>query len=259
MNSHSKLDSQSNCPDSQAPIPPSVPALNLSGVRLNLGRAGSDRVVFELDSLEAPMGMKMALTGPSGCGKSTLLNLVSGLKRPDSGEVFVVGEPVHRLSGSKADAFRGQRLGFIHQNFHLLSPFTALENVLIGMQFGRKISRSERTDRAEALLKRVGLSQKAQVRVSNLSVGERQRVAVARAVANRPSLLLADEPTGSLDPETSEEVFQLILEICEDEGCALLFVTHDHQLADRLPDRFDCQGLVRHIRLKEAQAQTASR
>ena len=203
MSSHSKLDSQSDRPDSS--VSTTAPALKLSGVKLNLGRAGADRVVFELDSLEAPMGMRMALTGPSGCGKSTLLNLVSGLKRPDSGEVFVVGEPVHRLSGSKADAFRGQRLGFVHQNFHLLSPFTALENVLIGMQFGRKISRSERTDRAEALLKRVGLSQKAQVRVSNLSVGERQRVAVARAEANRPALLLADEPTGNLDSATGSE------------------------------------------------------
>lgn len=222
------------------------PALALSQVRLVLGFAGAERVVFDLDRLELGSESRMALTGPSGCGKSTLLNLVAGLKKPDSGEVCVVGERVDQMSGSQADAFRGRRLGFIHQNFHLLQPFTALENILLGMRFGRKLSKSERVARAESLLQRVGLSHKSHSRVSHLSNGERQRVAVARAVANRPALLLADEPTGSLDPQTSEEVFELIQEICDQEKCALLFVTHDMNLAQSLPERFDCQGLVRH-------------
>lgn len=232
--------------DSTSSSESGVSALLLSQVRLVLGFAGAERVVFELEHLQVGAESRMALTGPSGCGKSTLLNLVAGLKKPDSGEVCVVGERVDQMSGSHADAFRGRRLGFIHQNFHLLQPFTALENILLGMRFGRTLSKSERVARAEFLLQRVGLSHKSHSRVSHLSNGERQRVAVARAVANRPALLLADEPTGSLDPQTSEEVFQLIQEICDQEKCALLFVTHDMNLAQSLPERFDCQGLVRH-------------
>lgn len=213
---------------------------------------GGAAVVFRLDQFDLAAGETAALTGPSGCGKSTFLNIVSGLIRPDEGKVSVNGVEVTRLSHSAMDRFRGLNLGFIFQTFNLLPSFTALENVMVGMRFGRGIPVGERRARAEELLARVRLSHRAHAKPEKLSVGERQRVAIARAVANRPPLLLADEPTGSLDPTTGEEVFHLLLEICREENCAMLFVTHDLDLAARLGRQFDCRGLVTHGTVKVA-------
>ena len=221
-------------------------ALDGRGVRLTLGHSGTERVVFHLPELQLKAGERLALTGPSGCGKSTLLHLVSGLLRPDEGTLRVLGTDPFSLSQPALDRFRGRNLGFIFQTFQLLGAFSALENVRLGLRFGRGLPRGEQRARAEALLQRVGLERRLHVRPHRLSVGERQRVAIARALANRPRLLLADEPTGSLDPSTGEAVFTLLNEVCEEEGCALLFVTHDLALAERLPRRFDCRDLVTH-------------
>jgi putative ABC transport system ATP-binding protein len=209
--------------------------------------AGTEVVSFQLDALRIEAGEEVALTGPSGCGKSTLLNLIAGLRRPDAGSIVVQGTALERLSASQLDTFRGRTMGFVFQTFNLLESFSAVENVMVGMRFGRARPHGERQACAAALLQRVGLQRRLQARPGRLSVGERQRVAIARAIGNRPALLLADEPTGALDPATSAVVFQLIREVCREEQCALLLVTHDLDLAAQLPRQVDCRGLIRHL------------
>ena len=232
-------------------------ALEMRDVRLKLGSTGSASVVFQLPELTVAEGDRVALTGPSGCGKSTLLHLVSGLLRPDTGSLRVLGTDPTKLRQPALDRFRGTNLGFIFQTFQLLGAFTALENVRVGLRFGRAIPRREQKERATQLLERVGLGNRLHIRPHKLSVGERQRVAIARALANRPKLLLADEPTGSLDPETGDSVFSLLNEISDEEGCALLFVTHDLGLVSRLPRQFDCRELVTHESLSPSSSAAA--
>lgn len=202
-------------------------------------------VVFHCAHFHAKTGDHVALWGPSGCGKSTMLNLISGLLRPDSGRVVVDGVELHKLSEGKLDQFRGERLGFVFQTFNLLAPFTALQNVLLGMRFSDTIPPAERKARARQLLVRVGLGHRLHSLPATLSVGEQQRVAIARALANRQKLIVADEPTGSLDPKNAASVMDLLLELCREEQHTLLLVTHDRAIADRLPQHFDCTGLVR--------------
>jgi putative ABC transport system ATP-binding protein len=220
----------------------SEPIIHLDKCRLKL----AENVHFFLQELELQAGDRMAVTGPSGCGKSTLLNLLSGMIQPSAGEVRVCGKSLEKLSPAALDAFRGRHIGFVYQTFNLLEAFSALENVTIGMRFGRKIPHRERLPRAKALLDRVGLSHRLHARPSRMSVGERQRVAIARAIANKPDVLLADEPTGALDPEAAQAVYALILKLCEEEGCTLVFVTHDERLAEGLPRRLDARGFIRH-------------
>lgn len=226
-------------------------AVDIQACRLRLGIAGAEIVSFQLDALRIEAGEEVALTGPSGCGKSTLLNLIAGLRRPDAGSIVVQGTALDRLSASKLDTFRGRTMGFVFQTFNLLESFSAVENVMMGMRFGRTQPRGERQARAMALLERVGLQRHLHARPGNLSVGERQRVAIARAIGNRPALLLADEPTGALDPATAGVVFQLIREVCREEHCVLLLVTHDLHLASQLPRQVDCRGLIRHLPMME--------
>ena len=142
-------------------------------------------------------------------------------------------------------------MGFVFQSFNLLDGFSALENVLVGLRFGRSCPHGEKRARAVALLERVGLQRRLDSLPGRMSVGERQRVAIARALANRPAILLADEPTGALDPATAADVFGLIRNVCEEERCALILVTHDLDLAVQLPRQVDCRGLIRHISEKE--------
>lgn len=222
-------------------------AVEVRECRLHLGNAGVEEVVFQLDDFYVRQDEHVALTGPSGCGKSTLLNLVAGMRQPDSGKITVRGTELRLLSPSKLDTFRGRTIGFIFQSFNLLDSFSALENVMVGMRFGRVHSGAEYQRRATELLKRVGLARRLHMRPERLSVGERQRVAIARAIANRPALLLADEPTGALDPATATDVFTMIRDVCDEEQCALLLVTHDLELAAQLPRQVDCRGLVRHV------------
>ncbi len=188
---------------------------------------------------------KVALWGPSGCGKSTLLNIISGLLRPDRGTVIVNGVDITKLSESQLDHFRGENIGFIFQTFNLLPPFSALQNVVIGMRFSSTVPSSMWNKTAVSLLERVGLGNKLHNKPSQLSVGEQQRVAIARAVANKQKLIVADEPTGSLDPKTANKVFELLLELCDEHKVTLLLVTHDRSIAERLPVIYDCSNLVR--------------
>jgi len=218
--------------------------IDLENVRLCLGRHEQGSVQFSLDKLEVARGEKLALTGPSGCGKSTLLNIVAGMIRAEEGRVTVLDHDLRKLSTAGLDAFRGHHCGFVFQSFHLLNAFTAQENVEIGLRFGARPSAKERRERSAELLKRVGLGHRLHARTSRLSVGERQRVAIARAIAGKPEILLADEPTGALDPRTAEGVFELLLEVVAEAGCTMLMVTHDLSLAAKLPRQMACEGLV---------------
>jgi ABC-type lipoprotein export system ATPase subunit len=191
-------------------------------------------------SLAIEAGESVAITGPSGCGKTTLLQLLGGLDRPDTGEVYFEGTPLAKLD---LDAFRALRLGFVFQSFHLLPTLSAVENVQVPM-FEGPWSRSERLSRAEALLTEVGLAHRKDHRPSRLSVGERQRVAIARALANSPTLILADEPTGNLDSRSQGEVLELLARLRVERALTLVVVTHSHEVA---------AAADREVRLRDGQ------
>jgi len=213
----------------------------LEKVRRKLGPG----VEFICDEFHAPEGAQVALWGPSGCGKSTMLNLISGLLRPNSGVIRVDGLETQHMSNGQLDRLRGERFGFIFQTFNLLAPFTALQNVMLGMRFSDTRPSKEWRAHAIHLLERVGLAHRLNSKPGTMSVGERQRVAIARALANRQRIVVADEPTGSLDPKTAASVMDLLLELCRENKVTLLLVTHDQSIANQLPERFDCTGLAR--------------
>lgn len=191
---------------------------------------GAPLPILDIDAFELGRGEQAALLGRSGCGKTTLLHVIAGISVPDSGEVRVDGVNIARLPEPARDRFRAERIGYVFQNFNLLPAFSALENVLLGMTFaqGRKDER-----RARDLLGKVGLGHRLRHRPGGLSVGEQQRVAVARALANRPRLLLADEPTASVDTQHQQGVLDLIRTSCRDEDVALLMVTHATEVASQ--------------------------
>ncbi len=219
-------------------------AVDLEGVRLRLGRGGHD-VTFSLDRWEVPAGAQVAVCGPSGCGKSTLLHLVCGLRRADAGRLEVLGTDLARLTTWALDDFRGRHIGVIYQSFNLLGPLTAVENVLAGMRFSRRVPHRDRRARAAEMLGRVGLAARAGHYPATLSVGERQRVAIARALANTPDIVVADEPTGALDPVTAASVADLLRGLTTESGATLLLVNHDRDLAAAFPSQLDAAGLVR--------------
>jgi putative ABC transport system ATP-binding protein len=185
-------------------------------------------VALEDASFRIEPGELVALTGPSGSGKSTLLNLIGALDRPDHGSITVDGERVERLHDPAA--YRAEVVGFVFQFHNLIPTLSALDNVQIPM-IGRDSSRADRVERARELLAEVGLGERASARPAVLSGGERQRVAIARALANAPRLLLADEPTGSLDSETSAQVLRLLRRLRDEHGMTILLVTNDDDVA----------------------------
>lgn len=213
-------------------IPPALEARALvKGYRDGARRI---EVLRGLDLVVAP-GSSLAVLGASGSGKSTLLHLLGGLDRPDGGGVAVEGRDLARLGVRERLHFRNRRLGFVYQFHHLIAELSAGDNVALPLVLGGRSWRSARGE-AAALLGRVGLGARLHNRPSTLSGGERQRVAVARALVARPALVLADEPTGNLDPATGGEVVQLLCELPRAEGAALVVATHDAHLA-RVLDR----------------------
>jgi len=183
-------------------------------------------------TLQVRPGEFVSVVGPSGSGKSTLLNMITGIDRPTSGEVFVGGQAVHALSENQLARWRGRHVGVIFQFFQLLPTLTTLENVMLPMDFCDTYRRRERKRRVMHLLEQVGIAEQAHKLPSALSGGEQQRAAIARALANDPSLVVADEPTGNLDTVTAGEVFALFEELV-DRGKTLLVVTHDRSLSAR--------------------------
>jgi putative ABC transport system ATP-binding protein len=183
-------------------------------------------------TLQVQAGEFVSVVGPSGSGKSTLLNMITGIDRPTNGEVFVGDQAVHTLSENQLARWRGRHVGVVFQFFQLLPTLTVLENVMLPMDFCETYRRRERKRRAMHLLEQVGIAAQAHKLPSALSGGEQQRAAIARALANDPSLVVADEPTGNLDTVTAGEVFALF-EGLVDQGKTLLVVTHDRSLSSR--------------------------
>lgn len=173
-----------------------------------------------------------AIVGKSGSGKSTLLHILGTLDKADSGEIFYKGEELLKLSDKKKAAFRNIHLGFVYQFHHLLSDFSALENVMMPMLIAG-INKNDAKQRALELLEKVALSEKADSRPSELSGGQRQRVAIARALANSPELILADEPTGNLDEKNAQMVFSLFEKLVKEDKIAVVIVTHDNSLSEK--------------------------
>jgi ABC-type lipoprotein export system ATPase subunit len=186
--------------------------------------------ILDVAEFHVAPGEQMVLVGQSGSGKTTLLHIIAGISRPDSGSVRVDGIDLALLSEAECDRFRAEKIGYVFQTFNLLSGFSALENVLLAMRFGGSRYSSSR---ARQLLDRVGLSHRLHHKPSMLSVGEQQRVAVARAMANKPRLLLADEPTANVDAAHQHQVLDLLRQTCREENVALVLVTHAPQVAEQ--------------------------
>ncbi|MEO5337708.1 MAG: ABC transporter ATP-binding protein [Magnetospirillum sp. WYHS-4] len=207
--------------------------LRLSGILRTFHQGKSDLEILRGAELSIREGEIVGLVGPSGAGKSTLLHIAGLLEKPDAGEIEVCGEACSKLGDDRRTLLRRHFMGFVYQYHHLLPEFTALENVVIP-QVIAGLGRSEARERATQLLAAMGLADRAEHRPARLSGGEQQRVAIARALANAPRLLLADEPTGNLDPHTAEEVFGVLLKLARGAGLAALIATHNPDLARRM-------------------------
>jgi lipoprotein-releasing system ATP-binding protein len=194
-------------------------------------QSGTEKLRILIDlSLRLKEGEMLAVTGASGSGKSTFLHLVGGMDRADAGEIILAGQKVTRLEGQQLAQFRNSKIGFIFQFHHLLPEFSALENVMFPLLL-RRIPFAEARTRAHALLDEVGLADRSHHKPGQLSGGEQQRVAVARALVGKPSLLLGDEPTGNLDEHTAESIYELLLDIQRRHHLTSIIVTHNPKLA----------------------------
>lgn len=218
--------------------------LKLENIKKSFVQPDKEQVpILNIPEFEIAAGEQAVLVGPSGCGKTTMLHTIAGITYPDSGKVFLDQVELTRYSEAARDRIRADKLGYVFQTFNLLQGFSAYENVLLGMTFA---SKKKSPDRARMLLEKVGLSHRLANKPHQLSVGEQQRVAVARALANQPSLLLADEPTANVDPNNQQQIVDLIKDSCQSENIALLIVTHSMEVAEQFErvDRLDELNLV---------------
>ena len=186
--------------------------------------------ILDIPLFEIARGEQVVLIGPSGCGKTTMLHTIAGITRPDTGRVLLDGIELTRFSEAARDRIRADKLGYVFQTFNLLPGFSALENVVLGMTFA---SKKIAPLRARQLLEQIGLGHRLHNKPSAMSVGEQQRVAVARSLANQPALLLADEPTANVDPRNQQQIVDLIKNSCRTENISLLLVTHSMEVANQ--------------------------
>ena len=207
-----------------------APAISLAGVNLSLGQGAARVHILKDIGLNIGNGEAISLIGPSGSGKSTLLMVMAGLERADSGTVTVAGEELGTLNEDALARFRGRHVGIVFQSFHLIPTMTALENVAVPLELA---GIADADDRARAELESVGLAARLHHYPAQLSGGEQQRVAVARALAPDPAILVADEPTGNLDEDTGRQIVDLLFAGHEKHGATLVLVTHDNSLAQR--------------------------
>jgi putative ABC transport system ATP-binding protein len=219
---------------------------------------GQQVPILDVEEFTIDAGEQVVLLGPSGCGKTTLLHTIAGITKPDSGSVFIDGVEITKFSETGRDRIRADKIGYVFQTFNLLDGFSALENVLLGISFG---SRRTSPSRAKELLERVGLGHRLNNKPHQLSVGESQRVAVARAVANRPALLLADEPTANVDPQNQQQVVDLIKETCKTENITMLMVTHSMEVAgqfDRVVQLDELNKVVGQLKQEQSAASSSA-
>src|SRR5437764_3676549 len=213
-----------------------VPVIYLHEIKRQYMQGDAPLVILDGAKLALWAGQSVALVAPSGSGKSTLLHIAGLLESPDDGEVYVGGAPTSQLSDMERTQIRRTEIGFVYQQHRLLPEFTALENVMMP-QMIRGLKRAETIKRSTEILSYLGLSDRVTHRPAELSGGEQQRVAIARAVANAPRALLADEPTGNLDPNTADHVFQALMQLVKATRVAMLIATHNLDLAGRMDRR----------------------
>ncbi|MDP7010685.1 MAG: ABC transporter ATP-binding protein [Verrucomicrobiota bacterium] len=226
-----------------------MPLLEISNLRkIYHSPEGEMLTVLDVQEFALEAKQQLALRGSSGSGKTTLLNCIAGILSPDGGRIELAGHNMAALGEGARDRVRAETIGYIFQTFNLLQGYTCLENVLLGMRFGKGADRAFALD----LLEQVGLGSRLNYRPGQLSVGQQQRVAVARALANQPKLVLADEPTGNLDPRNAREAINLVREICGENEAALLLVSHDQAVLDQFDDCADLAD-INHA-MQEAEA-----
>ena len=213
-----------------------VPVVYLHELKRQYMQGEEPLVILNGAKLALWAGQSVALVAPSGAGKSTLLHIAGLLESPDEGEVYVAGAPTSQLSDMERTQLRRTEIGFVYQSHRLLPEFSALENVMLP-QMIRGLKRSETIKRSTEILSYLGLGDRIKHRPSELSGGEQQRVAIARAVANAPRVLLADEPTGNLDPNTADHVFRALMQLVKATRVAMLIATHNMELAGRMDRR----------------------
>lgn len=212
-------------------ITPSTPAIIGKGVEMEVSSGQQRLLVLKGIDLSIPKGDIQLLMGPSGSGKTTLLSILAGLLTPTKGSVYLLGEEITRMSRSKLAQFRREHIGFIFQDSNLFPSMTAIENVETALNI-RGIWGKRARSRAQAMLEHVGLGDKAKLIPGKLSGGQRQRVAIARALVGHPQLIMADEPTASLDAQIGHTVMELLRTLAKEEGCTVLMVTHDPRITD---------------------------
>ncbi len=215
------------------------PIVSLKNIAKNFPVGNDEVTVLHDISLDIHKGEFVSIVGPSGNGKSTLLNMITGIDRPSAGQVVVTGRDIHDMSENELAKWRGQDVGIIFQFFQMLPSLSLLQNVVLPMEFAKKYNASERRDRAMQLLEMVGLDDQAHKLPGMVSGGQQQRAAIARALSTDPPLLVADEPTGNLDSVTAQQVFDLFINLVEEQGKTMLMVTHDKELADRIPRKIE--------------------
>jgi putative ABC transport system ATP-binding protein len=226
--------------------------MNAAGVEIKANTNGNNHIVEVIDvvksfpvgdgevtvlkglSLNVENGEFISIVGPSGNGKSTLLNMITGIDKPTDGEVIVTGREIQNLSENKLAAWRGEHVGIVFQFFQMLPALSLLQNIMLPMDFANKYSRGEKRERALHLLEIVNLADQANKLPSMVSGGQQQRAAIARALANDPNLIVADEPTGNLDTRSANDVFDLFIKLV-DQGKTMIMVTHNKELSRRVP------------------------
>ena len=214
------------------------PIIQVKNVTKNFHVGDRPVTILKDVSFEVEKGEFVSIVGPSGNGKSTLLNMITGIDRPSTGEIFVTGHPIHQLNENRLAAWRGRNVGIIFQFFQMLPALSLLKNVILPMDFAGTHTPRERRVRAMGLLELVGLADQADKLPSMVSGGQQQRAAIARALANDPPLLVGDEPTGNLDSRTASDIFDLFSQLV-DQGKTMIMVTHDKELAQRVPRRIE--------------------
>ncbi|QWU15793.1 putative ABC transport system ATP-binding protein [Paenibacillus sophorae] len=226
--------------------------LQIFGLNKSFRIDGRSLPILDIPAWQVEKGEKVAITGPSGSGKSTLLHLISGIAVPDKGEIHLEGQPLHTMTEAQRDRLRSLHIGYVLQDFHLIPSLTASQNIEIAM--GASMPAKRRKTLISEWLERVGLADRAKHMPSQLSRGQQQRVAIVRALVNNPPLLLADEPTGSLDWETADEISRLLLDLSSSGQQTLIVVTHDLNMAERFPKCLDIRELNRVRKHTEHQA-----
>lgn len=210
--------------------------IKLKNIEMTYDDNGTKINALKLKKLEVKDGEKVAFIGSSGCGKTTLFNLISGMITPTNGNVIVEDIDITTLKENERDLFRANHIGYIFQDFNLFPDFTVLQNVVLPMSFSKRYNQKEMEEEALNMLKRVGLEKKKDQKIKTLSGGEKQRVAIARSIVNKPNVILADEPTGNLDYKNGAKIMDLILQIAKEEKATLLVITHNNsqlELFDR--------------------------